>query len=142
MKTTNLRRRLAGTAVTALVAGAGILATAPSAAAKANQITIDSVSLSGQAVQVRLTYSCDPGLGQQLVAGATALDSHSTNPGSAAAIVTSDKLVCDYADHKAVVTLHNAHDTHFARKDTVKIAVFTFDKDGDKTADGTAVAVL
>ncbi|GGX78421.1 hypothetical protein [Streptomyces anandii] len=142
MNSTSLRRRLAGTAVTALVAGAGVLATAPSAFAKANEITIDSVSLSGQDVQVRLTYSCDPGLGQQLVANATALDSHSPKAGSAAGVIGSDRLVCDYGDHKAVMTLHTAYDTRFAKKDTVKVAVFYFDKDGYTTADQTAVAVL
>ncbi|MEU6366658.1 hypothetical protein ABZ876_13220 [Streptomyces sp. NPDC046931] len=142
MKPSSLRRRLAGTVLTALVIGAGALATAPSAAAKANELTITNVSLRDSSVQVQVTYSCDPGLGQELVANATALGSDSPDGGVAAGIVKQDKLVCDYSNHIAKVTLRTAHDTHFAKGDKVKVAVYYFDNDGYVSANQTAVAVL
>ncbi|GAA3074350.1 hypothetical protein [Streptomyces glomeratus] len=142
MKPTSLRHRLAGTALTALVVGAGALATAPSAAAKANELTINSVSLHDANVQVQVTYSCDPGLGQELVANATTLDSDSPDGGAAAGIVKNDKLVCDYSNHIANVTLHTAYGTHFAKGDKVKVAVYYFDNDGYVSANQTTVSVL
>ncbi|MGW2642033.1 hypothetical protein [Streptomyces sp. NPDC001348] len=141
MKSINLRRRLAGAAVTALVAGVGCLAAAPSAAAKGNGITIDTVSLHKSDVQVRVTYSCDPALGQELLANATALGSDSPSAGIAAGIVKKDNVICDYANHTATVTLHTAAGTHFAKGDKVKVAVFV-GSDESVSADQTVVTVL
>ncbi|MFI1167988.1 hypothetical protein ACH4UM_31425 [Streptomyces sp. NPDC020801] len=143
MKSTIVRRRLAGAAVTALVIGAGVLATAPSAAAKANELAIDNVSFRDSKVQVQVTYSCDPGIDQELVVNAATLDPDSHEGGIAAGIVKQDKLVCDYANHIAKMTLRTATGTHFAKEDKVKVKVFYFDNnDGFISAEQTAVAVL
>ncbi|MCW7940559.1 hypothetical protein AAW14_00360 [Streptomyces hygroscopicus] len=142
MKSTSVRRRLAGSVVTALVVGAGVLVTAHSAAAKANEVAVGTVSFHKPDVQVQVIYSCDPGLGQELVANATAIDSMSPDAGSAAGVIKKDRLVCDYGNHTATVTLHTASGTHFAKGDKVKVAVFYFGKDGSVLADQTAAAVL
>ncbi|MFF4489907.1 hypothetical protein ACFY0F_25970 [Streptomyces sp. NPDC001544] len=141
MKSINLRRRLAGTAITALVVGAGCLAAAPSAAAKGNGITIDTVSLHKSDVQVKVTYSCDPGLGQEIMANATALGPDSPGAGIAVGIVKTNDVICDYANHTAIVTLHAAAGTHFAKGDKVKVAVFV-GNDESVSADQTVVTVL
>ncbi|MEU8586877.1 hypothetical protein AB0C59_07680 [Streptomyces sp. NPDC048664] len=140
-KSTTLRRRLAVTTLTALTVGAGVLATAPSAAAKANALTINRVSLQSPDVQVQLTYSCDPDLGTELVANATAIGGK-TDGAVAAGILRENKLVCDYGDHTTKVTLHPVGGTHLAKGDKVKVAVYYFDRDGYSTADQTAVVVL
>src|SRR5689334_5307389 len=128
MKSTRAQRRLAGTVLTTLVIGAGALATAPSAAAKANVLTIDRVSFHNPDVRVKVTYSCDPGLGTELVANATALKPGSAKGGVAAGIVKPNKLVCDYADHTTTVTLRAINGSHFAKGDKVKVALYYFDK--------------
>ncbi|MGW4565138.1 hypothetical protein ACWEN3_22850 [Streptomyces sp. NPDC004561] len=141
MKSTNIRRRLAGTAVTALVVGAGVLATAPSAAAKANLLTIDKVSFHAPNVQVQVTYSCDPGMDHELVANAATLDSGHVG-GIAAGTIKKNKLVCDYDNHTAQVTMRTAEGSSFAKGDKVKVTVFYFDNDGFSYANETTVAVL
>ena len=67
MQASRIRRRLAGAATVAVLAGAGVLATAPLASAKANLIRIDKVALDGPGLKVNVTYSCDTGLHHQLV---------------------------------------------------------------------------
>lgn len=141
MKSIKMRHRLTGTAVTALVVGACCLAAAPSAAAKGNGITVDTVSLHKSDVQVKVTYSCDPGLGQEIMANATALGSDSPGAGIAAGIVKRDNVICDYANHTATVTLHTATGTHFSKGDKVKVAVFV-GNDESVSADQKVVAVL
>ncbi|MFJ3233588.1 hypothetical protein [Streptomyces sp. NPDC086787] len=141
MKSTGLRR-IAGTALAAVAIAAGTLAAAPSAAAKANGLAIDKVSFTEPNVQVKLTYSCDPGLGQELVAQATTLDADRTDGGTAMGVIRESKLVCDYKDHNAKVTLRPAYGTHFAKGDKVRVALYLSADDGSVTADLTAVTVL
>ncbi|MEU5636712.1 hypothetical protein ACIA8I_34495 [Streptomyces rishiriensis] len=142
MTSSTFRRRLAGTAATALLIGAGALATAPSAAAKANLLTIDTVSQHTPGLQVKVTYSCDVGMDHELVANATTLNHSPHDQSIAAGTVKKDKLVCDYNDHVALVTLRPAAGSHFDKGDKVKVSVFYFDNDGFRYGDADTVAVL
>ncbi|MEU5275004.1 hypothetical protein [Streptomyces asoensis] len=142
MTSSSLRRRVAGTAATVLLIGGGALATAPSAAAKANLLTIDKVSQHAPGVQVKVTYSCDAGIDHQLVANATTLNHSSHDQSIAAGTVKKDKLVCDYDNHVALVDLRPAAGSHFDKGDKVKVTVFYFDNDGFRYADTETVAVL
>ncbi|MEU6772219.1 hypothetical protein [Streptomyces sp. NPDC046759] len=142
MKSTTVRRRLVGSAATALMVGAGVLATAPSAAAKANVLTIDKVSFHEPTVQVDVTYSCDPGMDHELVANAGTLDTGSHREGIAAGTIKKDKLVCDYDNHTAQVNMRTAPGSHFVKGDKVKVTVFYFDNDGFSYARESTVTVL
>ncbi|MCK7623945.1 hypothetical protein MUU72_12695 [Streptomyces sp. RS10V-4] len=140
MKASRIRRRLAGAAAVTALAGAGILAGAPMAAAKANLIAIDKVALDAPGLRVNVTYSCDPGMHHELVANAEQITSSKLAARGAGTIKT-DKLVCDYADHTAQVRLRPA-DQGFAKGQKVKITVFYFDEDGFRYADREATATL
>lgn len=142
MKSSSLRRRLTGTAATVLLVGAGVLATAPSAAAKANLLAIDKVSFHDPNVQVKVTYSCDPGMDHELVANATTLPEATHVEAIAAGTIKKDKLVCDYNSHTAQVTMRTAEGSYFEKGDKVKVAVFYFDNDGFSYARQESVAVL
>lgn len=142
MTSSRFRRRVAGTAATVLLLGAGALATAPSAAAKANLLSIDKVSRHAPGLQVKVTYSCDVGIDHQLVANATTLNHSSHDQSIAAGTVKKDQLVCDYNDHAALVTLRPAAGSHFDKGDKVQVTVFYFDNDGFRYADTETVAVL
>ena len=142
MKSTTARRRLAGTAVTALMVGAGVLAAAPMAAAKANVLTIDKVSFHKPDIQVKVTYSCDPGLDHELVANARTLGTGTHREGNAAGTIKTDKLVCDAASHTARVNMRPAKGTYFVKGDKIEVAVFYFDNDGFSYARETTVTVL
>ncbi|GAA2604798.1 hypothetical protein ACWCO0_17625 [Streptomyces tubercidicus] len=130
MKSSRLRRRLAGAAAAAVLAGTGVLVAAPAAVAKANLMTIDKVSLHEPGLQVKVTYSCDTGINHQLVAGAIKLNQTGSDESTAAGTVKKNKLVCDYTNHTALVTLRPAVASHFAKGDTVKVSVFYLDNDG------------
>ncbi|MEU9121135.1 hypothetical protein AB0C96_14995 [Streptomyces sp. NPDC048506] len=142
MNTVRLRHRLAGVAALSALVGAGALATAPSAAAKANVLTLTKVSLHAPGLRANVTYSCDPGMNHELVANATALDRPGHDESIAAGTVKKAQLVCDYKDHTTQVTLRPAAGSHFAKGDKVKVAVFYFDEDGFSYARQEAVAVL
>lgn len=142
MKSTRLRHRLAGTAAVTLLVGAGALAAAPSAAAKANLLTINKVSLHETGLQANVTYSCDTGMNHQLVANATKLNPTGHDESIAAGTIKSARLTCDYDSHKAQVTLRPAAGSHFAKGDKVKLAVFYFDEDGFSYARQETVATL
>ncbi|MEU1408544.1 hypothetical protein ABZ471_40725 [Streptomyces sp. NPDC005728] len=142
MKSTSIRRRLAGTAAAALMAGAGVLAAAPMAAAKANVLTIDKVSFQKPIVQVKVTYSCDPGLDHELVANARTLGTGSHPEGIAAGTIKKDKLVCDADSHVAQVPMRPAQGSYFVKGDKVEVTVFYFDNDGFSYAKETTVTVL
>ena len=143
MTSSRLRRRVAGTAATVLLIGAGALATAPSAAAKANLLTIDKVSLHTPGLQVKVTYSCDVGMDHELVANATTLNHSPHDQSIAAGTVKKDHLVCDYNNHVALVTLRpGAAGDHFDKGDKVKVTVFYFDNDGFRYGDEETVVVL
>jgi hypothetical protein len=122
--------------------GAGVLAGAPSAAAKANLLAIDKVSLHAPGLQVKVTYSCDPGLDHELVANAATLDRGAHDESIAAGTIKKDKLVCDYASHIAQVALRPAVGSHFEKGDKVRVTVFYFDNDGFSYANQETVAVL
>ncbi|MGW3205998.1 hypothetical protein [Streptomyces sp. NPDC001135] len=142
MKSTSIRRRLAGTAATALMVGAGVLAAAPMAAAKANVLTIDNVAFHKPNVQVKVTYSCDPGMDHELVANARTLATGSHREGNAAGTIKKDKLVCDADNHIAQVTMRTAQGSYFVKGDKVKVTVFYFDNDGFSYARESTVVVL
>ncbi|TJZ44570.1 hypothetical protein FCH28_30025 [Streptomyces piniterrae] len=129
-KASALRRRLAGTAAVTILAGAGVLAAAPSAVAKANLLAIDKVSLREPGLQVNVTYSCDTGINHQLVANATKLNPTGHDESTAAGTIKADKLACDYNSHAAKVALRPSAGSHFAKGDKVKVTVFYFDNDG------------
>ncbi|MFF2813313.1 hypothetical protein ACFVT2_40365 [Streptomyces sp. NPDC058000] len=140
MQGSRIRRRLAGATTVAALVGAGILAAAPMAAAKANLIAIDKVALAAPGLTVDVTYSCDPGMNHQLVANAEQITS-SKLAARGAGTLKVDKLVCDYADHTAQVRLRPA-DQGFAKGDKVKVTVFYFDDDGFRYADRETTATL
>lgn len=142
MTSSSLRRRVAGTAATVLLIGAGALATAPSAAAKANLLSIEKVSLRAPGLQVKVTYSCDVGMDNELVANAKTLNHSSHDQSIAAGTVKKDQLVCDYNDHVALVTMRPAAGSHFDKGDKVEVTVFYFDNDGFRYGDDEATSVL
>ncbi|WP_432146285.1 hypothetical protein [Streptomyces sp. bgisy084] len=142
MKSSRVRRRLAGGAAAAVLAGAGVLAAAPAAVAKANILAIDSVSLHEPGLQVKVTYSCDVDINHQLVARAVKLNGTGHDTTNAAGTVKIDKLVCDYRDHTALVNLRPAAVSHFAKGDKLKVTVFYFDDDGFSYAHQKKVVVL
>lgn len=142
MKSSHLARRLAGTAAATLLVGAGALAAAPSAAAKANLLTIDKVSLHESGLRANVTYSCDPGMNHQLVANATKLNQTGHDESIAAGTIKNAKLTCDYDSHTAQVSLRTAVGSHFAKGDKVQVAVFYFDEDGFSYARQEKVSVL
>jgi len=142
MTSSRLRRRVAGTAATVLLIGAGALATAPAAAAKANLLSIEKVSLRAPGLQVKVTYSCDVGMDHELVANAKTLNHSPHDQSIAAGTIKKDQLVCDYKDHVALVNLRPAAGSHFDKGDKVEATVFYFDNDGFRYADNVATAVL
>ncbi|MFE1776760.1 hypothetical protein [Streptomyces sp. NPDC059008] len=142
MKSSRLRRRLAGTAAATVLIGAGALAAAPSAVAKANLLTIGKVSLQESGLRANVTYSCDPGMNHQLVANATKVGATGHDESIAAGTIKSAKLTCDYDSHAAQVSLRPAVGSHFAKGDKVKVGVFYFDEDGFSYAHQETVTVL
>ncbi|MEU6479857.1 hypothetical protein ABZ858_23815 [Streptomyces sp. NPDC047017] len=142
MTSSSLRRRVAGTAATVLMIGAGALVAAPSASAKANLLSIDKVTRHAPGLQVKVTYSCDTGMDHELVANATTLNHSAHDQSIAAGTIKKDQLVCDYKDHVALVTLRPAAGAHFDKGDKVKVTVFYFDNDGFRYGDAETVAAL
>ncbi|MFF4603048.1 hypothetical protein ACFY12_09890 [Streptomyces sp. NPDC001339] len=140
MNTPRLRHRLAGIAAVTALVGAGALVTAPSAAAKANLLTLGKVSLSTTGLRANVTYSCDTGMNHQLVANATTVSGHEESV--AAGTIKNAQLVCDYTDHKTQITLRPAVGSHFDKGDQVKVTVFYFDEEGFSYAHQEAVSVL
>ncbi|MER6051277.1 hypothetical protein ABT168_28155 [Streptomyces sp. NPDC001793] len=141
MKASRIRRGVAGAATVVALAGAGVLATAPMAAAKANLIAIDKVSLAAPGLKVNVTYSCDTGMNHQLVANAEQITSPALQEIGAGTIKAS-KLTCDYASHTAQVYLRPGDVRGFAKGDKVKVTVFYFDEDGFRYGDTTATATV
>ncbi|AWN31481.1 hypothetical protein [Streptomyces sp. NEAU-S7GS2] len=142
MKSSRLRRRVLGTAAVAVLAGAGVLAGAPAAVAKANFLAIDKVTLHEPGLQVKVTYSCDTGVNHQLVANAIKLNQTGSDESIAAATIKKNKLVCDYTNHTAQMTLRPAVASHFAKGDKVKVTIFYFDDDGFSYGHEEKVSVL
>ncbi|MFE6687910.1 hypothetical protein ACFVFQ_15700 [Streptomyces sp. NPDC057743] len=141
MQASRIRRRLAGAATVAVLAGAGVLATAPLASAKANLIRIDKVALDGPGLKVNVTYSCDTGLHHQLVANAEQITSPALRE-IGAGTLKADKLTCDYANHTAQVHLRPGDVRGFHKGDEVKVTVFFFDEDGFRYGDTETIATV
>ncbi|MEJ8652227.1 hypothetical protein WKI65_30105 [Streptomyces sp. MS1.AVA.3] len=141
MKSSRLRHRLAGTAAVTVLVGAGALAAAPSAVAKANVLTINKVAMRAPDIQVKVTYSCDPGMNHQLVANAIEINQPGPEEPVAAGIIKTDKLTCDYDNHAAQITMRTLG-TPFDKGEKVKVAVFYFDDDGFSYARQETVVVL
>ncbi|MEU5544105.1 hypothetical protein AB0G85_17165 [Streptomyces sioyaensis] len=142
MKSSRLRRRLAGAAAVTALVGAGVLASAPAASAKANLLAINKVALHAPGLQVKVTYSCDPGMNHQLVANVVNTSTDRRNGSEAAGTIKKDKLICDYADHTVQVNLKVQVGSYFNKGDKVKATVFYFDEDGFSYAHDEAAAVL
>ncbi|MFF3542886.1 hypothetical protein [Streptomyces platensis] len=142
MKSSRMRRRLAGAAAAAVLAGAGVLVAAPAAVAKANLLAIDKVALHDIGLKVKVTYSCDTGINHQLVANAVNLNQPGHDVSIAAGTLKKEKLVCDYSDHTAQVTMRAPAGSHFAKGDKVKVTVFYFDDEGFSYANVEKVSVL
>ncbi|MFH8752227.1 hypothetical protein ACH4GK_10400 [Streptomyces rimosus] len=118
MKSTRLKARIAGTAAAVAVLGGAALATAPTAAAKANHIWIDRAQLRGGTLSVTVKYSCDPGSEYQLITKMTKAD----KPGNVAnGTVPTNKLVCDAYTRVLKVNLKPAAGSHFKKGDEVKV---------------------
>ncbi|MEU7153051.1 hypothetical protein AB0B15_34310 [Streptomyces sp. NPDC045456] len=129
MKSTRLKARLAGTAATVAVLGGAALATAPAAAAKANVISIDKVTLDGQQLSVHLGYSCDTGYTWGLSGKAVKTDGQA-GPASATGIVATGTLTCDYRSRALKLSLTQAAGAHFAAGDEVKVTVDFTEENG------------
>ncbi|WP_171167808.1 hypothetical protein [Streptomyces sp. I05A-00742] len=127
MKTSPTVRRLAGTGAAVLLLGAGALATAPSAAAKNYSLAIDKVALKAPGVLVDITYSCDEGSVNWVVANADELPDQGHNETNAAGILKTDKLVCDYNTHTARMYLTTGGVGAFEKGDKVKVSLHYFD---------------
>ncbi|MFI9075510.1 hypothetical protein ACIGW8_03220 [Streptomyces sioyaensis] len=141
MKSSRLRHRLAGTAALTVLVGAGALATAPAASAKANLIAINKVALRAPGLQMKVTYSCDPGMNHQLVANV--FNTSTVHNGSeAAGTIKKDKLICDSADHTVQMNLRVEVGSYFDKGDKVKAVVFYFDDEGFSYARQETAAVL
>ncbi|MGW8554335.1 hypothetical protein [Streptomyces tubercidicus] len=142
MKSSRLRRRLAGAAAAAVLAGTGVLVGAPAAVAKANILAIDKVSLRESGLQVKVTYSCDVDINHQLVANALKLNGVGHEVSHASGTVKVDKLICDFRDHTALVNLRPAAVSHFAKGDKLEVVVYYFDDDGFTYAQQKKIWVL
>jgi len=141
MKSSRLRRRLAGVAAVTALVGTGVLAAAPAAFAKANLLAINKVALHAPGLQMKVTYSCDPGMNHQLVANVVNTSARRSDS-EAAGTIKKDKLICDYADHTVQVNLKVAVGSYFDKGDKVKATVYYFDEDGFSYAHEEAAAVL
>ncbi|GCD45341.1 hypothetical protein [Streptomyces paromomycinus] len=127
MQSTRLKARLAGTAATVAVLGGAALATAPAAAAKANVISIDQVTLDGQRLSVHLGYSCDTGYTWGLSGKAVKTDGPAA---SASGTVAGGDLTCDYRSRSLKLDLTQAAGAHFAAGDEVKVTVDFTEENG------------
>ncbi|MFJ9853528.1 hypothetical protein [Streptomyces sp. NPDC101150] len=141
MKASRIRRRLAGAATVAALVGAGTLAAAPTAAAKANLLAINKVSLAKPGLQVKLTYSCDTGVDLQIAGYASKVTKSVPGQRNAAGAIKAGTLTCDYASRTVQLKL-NPVDKGFAKGDKVKVTVFYFDDNGLFHANEEATAVL
>ncbi|WP_030021654.1 hypothetical protein [Streptomyces monomycini] len=130
MKSTRLKARLAGTAATVAVLGGAALATAPAAAAKANVISIDRVTLDGQQLSVHLGYSCDTGYTWGLTGKAVTTDGPAGPASSATGTVAVGALTCDYRSRALKLDLTPAAGAHFAAGDDVKVTVAFTEENG------------
>ncbi|MFH8349450.1 hypothetical protein [Streptomyces sp. NPDC018045] len=130
MKSTRLKARLAGAAATAVVLGGAALATAPAAAAKANLVSIDKVTLSGQHLSVALGYSCDTGYTFGLTGKVTKADEKADPVSSATGAVPAGEITCDYGTRALKLNLAQAPGSHFAPGDDVKVTVDFTEENG------------
>ncbi|MFD7666549.1 hypothetical protein [Streptomyces sp. NPDC059788] len=123
MKSTRLKARVAGTAAAVAVLGGAALATAPTAAAKANLISIERAQLRGDALSVTVKYSCDTGLSFRMVSKMTKVDQEEDATSAATATVPADKITCDYQDRILKLKLQPTPGSHFVKGDEVEVTV-------------------
>ncbi|MEV5597270.1 hypothetical protein [Streptomyces sp. NPDC052496] len=122
MKSTRLKARVAGTAAAVAVLGGAALATAPTAAAKANVISIERAQLRAGALSVTVKYSCDTGLAWNLVSKMSKVDQEEDPTSLATATVASDKIICDYQTRVLKLKLQPTKGSHFVKGDEVKVS--------------------
>ncbi|MFH8403695.1 hypothetical protein ACH4FX_02825 [Streptomyces sp. NPDC018019] len=139
MKSTRLKARLAGTAAAVAVLGGAALATAPTAAAKANLISIERAQLRGGELSMTVKYSCDTGLSWRLVGKMTKVDQGKDPKSVAAGEVAADKIICDYSDRILKVKLRPAKGSHFVKGDEVRVTA-NYVAPGEQE-DGNPIAV-
>ncbi|WP_372409557.1 hypothetical protein [Streptomyces luteireticuli] len=130
MKVSRIGRRVAGSAAAALMIGATALAVAPTASAKAYSLSAGKVALKKPGVEVDVTYSCDAGSKDWLVAGAVNVNHPWGVEGSV--IVKGDKLVCDYETHKMKVFVPPIVDQQFNKGDKVEVTLVYFDSENGR----------
>ncbi|MEU2789279.1 hypothetical protein [Streptomyces sp. NPDC007100] len=142
MKSTRLKARIAGTAAAVAVLGGAALATAPTAAAKANVISIERAQLRGGALSVTVKYSCDTGLSWRLVTKMTKVDQKADPTSVAKATVPANKIICDYQDRVLNVKLQPAKGSHFVKGDEVKVAATYFAADEPETENWNPLSLI
>ncbi|MFI9045967.1 hypothetical protein [Streptomyces sp. NPDC053427] len=146
MKSSRVGRRVAGTAVTALMLTAGAVAMASPAAAKANSIALGKVALDtrqASVIKADVTYSCDPGSDVHVAATVTKLDkADGKHPSIATGTLPNSKLVCDADKHVARLTLRPKPHSSFRKGDDVKAAAAIVTPAGAHYADAEKAATL
>ncbi|OKH97655.1 hypothetical protein A6A06_31165 [Streptomyces sp. CB02923] len=130
MKTGRITARIAGTAAAVAVLGGAALAMAPTAAAKANVVSIDKVTLDGQRLSVNLGYSCDTGYTFGLAGKVTKADGKADPVSTATGTVPAGEITCDYKTRALRLNLEQAPGSHFAPGDDVKVTVDFTEENG------------
>jgi hypothetical protein len=140
MRAFRVRRGVAATA--AALAVTGTVATASTAAAKANLLDITKVSLDKPGLALAITYSCDTGVDMQITGYASKVTNSPAGKRNATGAVEASKVTCDYVSRTVQLKLRPAGNG-FAKGDKVKVTVFYWDENGAfGTQTETATAVL
>ncbi|MFD8390884.1 hypothetical protein ACFV2N_17180 [Streptomyces sp. NPDC059680] len=142
MKASRVRRGVAGAATVAALAVAGTLATAPTAAAKANLLDITKVSLDKPGLQLDIKYSCDTGVDLQIAGYASKVTASAGEKRNATGTIEASKVTCDFVSRTVQMKLRPVGNG-FVAGDKVKVTVFYWDENGSfRTQEETATAVL
>ncbi|MFE9449532.1 hypothetical protein [Streptomyces sp. NPDC006739] len=129
MKAFRIRRGVAVAATVAALAVAGGVATAPTAAAKANLLDITKVSLAKPGLRLDIKYSCDTGVDMQMVGYASKVTDSPTGKRNATGAIDASKVTCDFVSRSVQMNLRPAG-SGFAKGDKVKVTVFYWDENG------------
>lgn len=142
MKASQVRRSVAVAATVAALAVVGTLATAPTAAAKANLLAITKVSLAKPGLQLDIKYSCDTGVDLQIAGYASKVTESAAGKRNATGAIDASKVTCDFVSRTVQMKLRPAGNA-FVKGDKVKVTVFYWDENGAfGTQEETATAVL
>ena len=142
MKVSRIRRGVAVVGTVAALAVAGAVATAPTAAAKANLLDIAKVSLDTPGLQLDLKYSCDTGVDLQMVGYASKVTASAAGKRNATGTIEASTVTCDFVTRTVHMKLRPAG-SGFVKGDKVKVTVFYWDENGAfGTQEETATAVL